>query len=122
MLNLVKRAASVELSKTERLNGTNFSTWKCSIRHIIFHDKAEYVLDTPYPTEPLIRADEAARNTFECFVKDDKLARYTMLTILDPDLEIIFEEHKTAKSIFDAGTETYGTATNTYIQLLMEKI
>lgn len=39
------RAISQELSKTEKLNGTNFHVWKCRISHILFQDKVEYVID-----------------------------------------------------------------------------
>lgn len=44
-----------------------------------------------------------------------------MLTFMDPDLEIIFEEHKTTKEIFEAIRESYGIVSETYIQLLIEK-
>ncbi|KAK3015659.1 hypothetical protein RJ639_006333 [Escallonia herrerae] len=118
---MASKAASVELSKTEKLNGNNFSTWKCRIRHILFQDKVEYVLDVPYPKEPPLRAGEAAREAFDRFVENDKLARSTLLTFMEPDLEVIYEEYKTAKEMFDAITEAYGTASNTYIQLQFEK-
>ncbi|KAK3008966.1 hypothetical protein RJ639_013383 [Escallonia herrerae] len=118
---MASKAASVELSKTEKLNGNNFSTWKRRIRHILFQDKVEYVLDVPYPKEPPLRAGEAAREAFDRFFENDKLARSTLLTFMEPDLEVIYEEYKTAKEMFDAITEAYGTASNTYIQLLIEK-
>ncbi|KAK2983949.1 hypothetical protein RJ640_002894 [Escallonia rubra] len=86
-----------------------------------FLDKVEYVLDMPYPKEPPLRAGEAAREAFDRFVGNDKLARSTLLPFMEPHLGIIYEEYKTAKEMFDAVTEAYGTASTTYIQLLIEK-
>ncbi|KAK2985165.1 hypothetical protein RJ640_011986 [Escallonia rubra] len=74
-----------------------------------------------YPKEPPLRAVEAAIETFDHFVKNDKLTRSTLLTFMEPDLEVIYEEYKTTTYMFDAVTEAYGTTSNTYIQLLIEK-
>ncbi|KAK3041384.1 hypothetical protein RJ639_001582 [Escallonia herrerae] len=79
------------------------------------------MLDVPYPKKPPLRAEEAARKAFDHFVENNKLARSTLLTFMEPDLEVIYEEYKTPKEMFDAVTEAYGTASNTYIQLLIEK-
>ncbi|KAG8382701.1 hypothetical protein BUALT_Bualt05G0104800 [Buddleja alternifolia] len=40
---------------------------------------------------------------------------------MKPDFEISFEEHETAKAMFEAIGESYGTTSNTYSQLLIEK-
>lgn len=40
---------------------------------------------------------------------------------MDLDLEIIFEENKTAKEMFEAIKEAYGNTLKTYIQLVIEK-
>lgn len=53
---------------------------------MLFHDKVECILDTPFPTVPPARADDATRTTYDRFVEDDKLTRSTMLTFIDPDL------------------------------------
>ncbi|PIA46018.1 hypothetical protein AQUCO_01600350v1 [Aquilegia coerulea] len=118
---MASKAVSNELSKTERLNGTNFSTWKRRIKHILFQDKIQYVLDVPMPTEPPANAGAAARRTYERFIDDDKTVKSTMLTFMDPDLEIIYEGQPTARDMFEAVTQAYGGQSETYIQLLIEK-
>ncbi|KAL5711806.1 hypothetical protein ACHQM5_014046 [Ranunculus cassubicifolius] len=118
---MASKAVSNELSKTEKLNGTNFSVWKRRMRHILFQDKIEYVLDVPKPDEPPANASVAAKRTYERFIENDKIARSTLLTFMDPDLEIIYEGYPTAKDMFDAVTQTYGGQSETYIQLLIER-
>ncbi|KAK2982177.1 hypothetical protein RJ640_029080 [Escallonia rubra] len=79
------------------------------------------MLDVSYPKEPPLRVGEAAREAFDRSVENDKLAKSTFLTFMEQDLEVIYEEYKTAKEMFDAVTKAYGIASNTYIQLLIEK-
>ncbi|KAF7154487.1 hypothetical protein RHSIM_Rhsim01G0134100 [Rhododendron simsii] len=123
---LIKRgsywAVSQELSKTEKLNGANFSTWKRRIRHILFHDKVEYVIDIDdVPTPPPENSNAANRRMYEKFLEDDKTARHIMLTFMEPDIEILFEEYAHAKTMFDAISNAYRATSETYIQLLMER-
>lgn len=114
---MASKAVSHELSKIERLNGSNFSTWKRRIRQILFHEKVEYVIDVPNPEEP----SNPSPAPYDRFLEDDKLARSTMLTFMDPDLEIIYEGYQTAKAMFEVVTQSYGGQSETYIQLLIEK-
>lgn len=44
-----------------------------------------------------------------------------MLTYMEPDVEIMFEDHLTAKVMFDAISVSYGTASASYVQLLFDK-
>ncbi|KAG5565586.1 hypothetical protein RHGRI_001486 [Rhododendron griersonianum] len=119
---MASRAVSQELSKTEKLNGANFSTWKRRIRHILFHDKVEYVIDIDdVPTPPPENSSAADRRMYEKFLEDDKTARHIMLTFMEPDIEILFEEHAHAKTMFNAISNAYRASSETYIQLLMER-
>ncbi|KAF7139477.1 hypothetical protein RHSIM_Rhsim07G0156700 [Rhododendron simsii] len=70
---------SQELSKTEKLNGANFSTWKHRIRRILFHDKVEYVIDIDdVPTPPPENSSAANRRMYEKFLEDDKTAKFLL--------------------------------------------
>ncbi len=58
---------------------------------------------------------------YEKHLDDDKIARDILLTFMEPDIEILFEEYAHAKSMFDAITEAYRASSETYIQLLIER-
>ena len=58
---MASKAVSQELSKTEKLNEANHPVWKRRIRHILFQDKVEYVIDIGIPTPPLENSNAAAK-------------------------------------------------------------
>jgi hypothetical protein len=58
---------------------------------------------------------------YEKHLDDDKIARDILLTFMEPDIEILFEEYAHAKSMFDAIPEAYRASSETYIQLLIER-
>jgi hypothetical protein len=58
---------------------------------------------------------------YEKHLDDDKIARDILLTFMEPDIEILFEEDAHAKSMFDAIPEAYRASSETYIQLLIER-
>ena len=90
---MTSKAISQELSKTEKLNGANHFVWKHHIRHILFQDKVEYVIDISIPTPPPENSNAAAKRMYEKHVEDDKIARNILLTFMEPDIEILFEEY-----------------------------
>ena len=115
------KAVSQKLSKTEKLNGANHSVWKRRIRHIFFQDKVEYVIDIGIPTPPPENSTTAAKRMSEKHLEDDKTARNILLTFMELDIEILFEEYTHAKTMFDAIIEAYRASSETYIQLLIER-
>ena len=118
---MTSKAVSQELSKTEKLNGANHFGWKRRIRHILFQDKVEYVIDIGIPTPPPENSNSCAKRMYEKHVEDDKTARNILLTFMEPDIEILFEEYTQAKTMFDAITEGYRASSETHIQLLIER-
>ncbi|XP_077221656.1 uncharacterized protein LOC143855422 [Tasmannia lanceolata] len=52
---------------------------------------------------------------------DDKTARTILLTSMEPDLEIIYEEYEHTKEMYESIVEAYGTMSESYVQLLIEK-
>ena len=118
---MTSKAVSKKLSKTEKLNGANHSVWKRRIRHIFFQDKVEYVIDIGIPTPPPENSTTAAKRMSEKHLEDDKTARNILLTFMELDIEILFEEYTHAKTMFDAITEAYHASSETYIQLLIER-
>uniref|UniRef100_A0A7N2LQP3 Retrovirus-related Pol polyprotein from transposon TNT 1-94 n=1 Tax=Quercus lobata TaxID=97700 RepID=A0A7N2LQP3_QUELO len=118
---MTSKAVSQELSKTEKLNGANHSVWKCRIHHILFQDKVQYVIDIGIPTPPSENSNVAAKRMSEKHVEDDKTTRNILLTFMEPDIEILFEEYTHAKTMFDAITEAYYASSETYIQILIER-
>ena len=115
------RAVNAELSKTKKLNGTKFSTWKRRTKHVLFQDKVEYTLETPMPDDPGPNFNAANTRMYQRFLDDNKLARDDMLTFMEPDVEMLFEEHKIAKVTFDAISATYSSSSEFYVQMLIEK-
>ena len=118
---MTSKAISQESSKTENLNGANDSVWKCRIRHILFQDKVEYVIDIGIPTPPPENSNAATKRMYEKHLEDDKTTRNILLKFMEPDIEILFEEYTHAKIMFDAITEAYRASSKTYIQLLIER-
>ena len=118
---MTSRVVSQELSKTEKSNGANHTVWKRRIRHIVFHEKVECVIDFGIPTPPFENSNAAAKRMFEKHVEDDKTARNILLTFMEPKIEILFEEYTHAKTVFDAITEAYHASYETHIQLLIER-
>eukprot|EP00268_Persea_americana_P065323 TRINITY_DN8699_c0_g2_i1.p1 TRINITY_DN8699_c0_g2~~TRINITY_DN8699_c0_g2_i1.p1 ORF type:complete len:117 (-),score=8.83 TRINITY_DN8699_c0_g2_i1:1041-1391(-) len=44
-----------------------------------------------------------------------------MLTFLEPNIEMLFEEHKTVKEMFEAISTIYSSSSDIYVQMLIEK-
>ncbi|XP_010272034.1 PREDICTED: uncharacterized protein LOC104607935 [Nelumbo nucifera] len=118
---MASKAVAVELSRTEKLNGTNYPIWKRRIRQILAQDCLDYILDDDIPPVPSENATLAETRKHNKYEKDNKIARSTILTFIELDIEMLFEEYKYAKNMFDAVTETCGKVTESYIQLLIEK-
>ena len=63
----------------------------------------------------LLQIEEYIKNIYNIkFVGDD------MLTFMEFDIEILFEERKTSKEMFDAISVTFSSSSKTYVQ--MQKI
>ena len=91
---MVFKAISHELSKIEKLSGTNFSTWKRRIWHILYQVKFKYTIDSPLsPSKENVST--TIRKNYEIFLKDSKNAREIMY--MEPNAEIMFEEYKLLK-------------------------
>ena len=118
---MASKAVCQELSKIEQLNGANHSVWKHWIHHILFQDKVEYVIDISIPTPPPENANVVAKRMYEKHLEDDKTARNILLTFMEHDIEILFEEYTHAKTMFDTIIEAYRASSKTYIQLLIER-
>ena len=114
---MASRMVSSELAKTEKLNATNFVTWKRRIRHILFLDDLGHVLDQVVePTGE--QSTTAQKREYEKFRMEDARARTTMLTFMEPTMELLFEKHKTAKEMYEAIERRYGEHTEAHIRLL----
>ena len=118
---MTSKAVSQELSKIEKLNGANHSVWKHRIRHILFLDKVEYVIDIGIPTPPPENSNAATKRMYKKHLEDDKTTRNILLKFMEPDIEILFEEYTHAKTMFDAIIEAYRASSETCIQLLIER-
>ncbi|XP_019053977.1 PREDICTED: uncharacterized protein LOC109114947 [Nelumbo nucifera] len=114
-------ALSQELSKTKKLNGTNFALWKRRIRMILDEENVDYILDKSIPAKPTNDNSLAVIREYQKWEKDNRKARNCLLTFMEPDIEVVFEEYNNAKDMFEAIKETYGKITKTYVQLLIEK-
>ncbi|XP_010278495.1 PREDICTED: uncharacterized protein LOC104612672 [Nelumbo nucifera] len=114
-------ALSQELSKTEKLNGTNFALWKRRIGRILDEENVDYVLDKSIPTKPVDDDSLTVIREYQKWEKYNRNVRNCLLTFMEPDIEVVFEEYNNAKDMFEAIKETYGKITETYVQLLIEK-
>lgn len=61
------------------------------------------------------------KKMYEKHVEDDKTARNILLTFMEPNIEILFEEYTHVETMFDAITEAYRASSETYIQFLIER-
>ena len=101
---MASKAVSQELSKIDKLNGANHSVWKRRICHMLFQDKVEYATDIGIPTPPPENANAVAKRMYEKHLEDDKTARNILLTFMEHDIKILFEEYTHAKTMFDSIT------------------
>ena len=49
----------------EKLSGTNFTNWYRNLRIVLKQEKKEYVLEQPYPEEPVEGASADDRRAYE---------------------------------------------------------
>ena len=62
------------------------------------------------PDDPGPNSNAANKRMYQKFLDDDKLARDDMLIFMELDIEILFEEHKTSKEMFDAISITFSSS------------
>ncbi|KAG9442378.1 hypothetical protein H6P81_018232 [Aristolochia fimbriata] len=115
---MASKAAAAELSKTEKLNGNNFLTWKRRIRHILLQDGIDHVLDKAVASPPE-GAEESVKVANDKLVLEDKKARSIMLTLMEPHVEILFEDQLTAHAMFKAVGATYGETSQAHVRMLV---
>ncbi|KAG9458307.1 hypothetical protein H6P81_002815 [Aristolochia fimbriata] len=115
---MASKAVAAELSKTEKLNGNNFLTWKRRIRHILLQDGIDHALDKAVASPPE-GAEESVKVANDKLVLEDKKARSIMLTFMEPDVEILFEDQLTAHAMFKAVGATYGETSQGHVKMLV---
>ncbi|KAF3773404.1 hypothetical protein EJ110_NYTH55374, partial [Nymphaea thermarum] len=117
---MTSRVGASELAKTEKLNGTNFHSWKRRIMLALTLEKLIYVINQPFPTLGDKPTNEEIK-AYESFVSDDLMAKTTMLAFMEDDQIRVFEDCPTAKEMFDSITSKYNTMTTMHVQLLQEQ-
>ncbi|KAF3783699.1 hypothetical protein EJ110_NYTH31875 [Nymphaea thermarum] len=117
---MTSRVGASELAKTEKLNGTNFHSWKRRIMLALILEKLIYVINQPFPTLGDKPTNEEIK-AYESFVSDDLMAKTTMLAFMEDDQIRVFEDCPTAKEMFDSITSKYNTMTTMHVQLLQEQ-
>jgi hypothetical protein len=85
----------------EKLNGTNFIDWYRNLRIVLRQEKAEYVLEEPYPDDLPDNADESERVAYEKHTNDSINVSCLMLVTMSPDLKKQYE-HTDAYSMSGA--------------------
>lgn len=112
-----------DLIKGEKLDGDNYDIW---------HRKIQYLLSEQEVLETLTHAmDEPEQgNTvqhrrdleaYQKWFKNDRCARFTMLSSMHNDLIGEFEQYKTAQEIWNALTVKYGGTSTTRLRALTLK-
>ena len=71
--------------------GSNYADWVHTLRLVLRSAKKEYVLDTPFPKEPVATAPEDERNVWATKNDDCSTVQYLMLTCMSPELQKHFE-------------------------------
>ncbi|KAF3782088.1 hypothetical protein EJ110_NYTH20377 [Nymphaea thermarum] len=117
---MTSRVGASELTKTEKLNGTNFHAWKRRIMLALTLEKLIYVINQPFPTLGDKPTSEQKR-AYESLSSDDLMAKTIMLAFMEDDLIRVFEDCPTAKEMFDVIASKYNTMTAMHIQLLQEQ-
>ena len=103
------------------MNDTNFYIWKSCIPHILFQDKVEYVINIDVLLPPPKNASSSIKRLHEKYRENNRIARDIMLTFMESDIKILFEEYEYAKNMFIVIFDACGPSSETHIQLLIEK-
>lgn len=77
----------------EKLNGNNFLTWKRRILYVLFQDHLDYVLDEVVAKPPKDAEGDIMVSAYEKYVWDDKKTRSIMLTFMETNVELLFEDY-----------------------------
>ncbi|CAN6454213.1 unnamed protein product [Victoria cruziana] len=121
---MASRVGASELAKTEKLNGTNFHYWKRRILLALTLERIAYVLKDPYPVLPENPSNEQRedhKKLVTSFDDDDLIAKTIMIAYMEDNLAKVFEDHKTAKDVFEAVSSKYDSKTATHVQVLVQQ-
>ena len=114
---MATKTVSIDASKVENLNGINYSMWKRRVSYLLIHDKTHYVTFIEKPLD----TDDASVKEKVKWEECNEIAKAALLSHMQDDLIPLFEDFKTAKEILNALEQKYGSKSNTYVQLLLEK-
>ena len=113
--------SGIDAFEVENLNGINFRMWKMKLSYVLMHKKLLYTLNSIKPKLDG-ESDADIMKTQENFLKDDLMARATLLHNMKDNIIHLFEEFDTTKGMMDALDQKYGPRSVTHIQLLLINI
>jgi hypothetical protein len=90
--------SGIDASKVENLNGINFRMWKRKLSYVLMHEKLLYTLNSVKPELDGENDVEIIKKQ-EIFLKDDLIARATLLHNMKDNIISLFEEYDTTKGI-----------------------
>src|SRR6266540_2449165 len=75
----------------EKLSGTNFIDWYQNLRIVLKQEKKDYVLEQPYPDEPIDNASATDRRAYEKHCNDSLDVSCLMLATMSSELQKQYE-------------------------------
>jgi len=70
----------------DKLNGTNYADWICTLKIVLRAKKKEEILDNPLPDESAKNAPVAKKNAYKRACDADIEVSFLMLAFMEPDL------------------------------------
>lgn len=117
---MANSTVNAEIAHIERLNGSNCDIWVEKITHALIVHRLDYVLEKAKPVI-IDRSSDVDKKLAEKWESDNKVARSTILMLMDDNLMKIFKEHQTAKLLLEAIKEKYDIKSHTHVQLMLQR-
>ena len=74
-----------------KTDGSNFTTWFCTLRILLALHKMSYVLEADLGDKPADTASENDRNVYQVKADVSSLVQSSMLNAMEPELQECFE-------------------------------
>nr|CAD1825953.1 unnamed protein product [Ananas comosus var. bracteatus] len=107
-----------DLTRGDKLDGKNYDIWHRKMQYLL---NEQGVLETLYVKRVLLAEGTASKHEKEIYnkwIKEDRTARYTMLSAMQDDLIGQFEIFETAKDMWDNLKITFGQTSSTRLRAL----